>query len=75
MFPYCNICKFTWTSPDGKPYSWVDHVLIGKWQHPIIIVVRSFVGVGCDTDYYLVVTKVRERERETVSKYMNNAHV
>jgi hypothetical protein len=35
--------------------------LIDRRWHSIILDVRSFRGADCDTDDYLVVTKVRER--------------
>jgi hypothetical protein len=28
MFPHCNIHKFTWSSPDGKLYNRIVHILI-----------------------------------------------
>jgi endonuclease/exonuclease/phosphatase family metal-dependent hydrolase len=60
-FPHCNIHKHTWTSPDGVTYNEIDHVLIDKRRHTNILDVRSFKGANCDTDHYLVVTKLRER--------------
>ena len=39
----------------------VAFILIDRRWHSSIIDVRSFRGADCDTDHYLVVTKVRER--------------
>jgi hypothetical protein len=30
MFPRRNIHKYTWTSPDGKNYNQIDHILLDK---------------------------------------------
>ena len=61
MFPHRNIHKYTWTSPDGKTHDQIDHVLIGRRWHSSVMNVRIFRGPDCDTDYYLVIGKVRER--------------
>jgi len=61
MFRHRNIHKNTWTSPDGKIHNQIDHVLIGGRWHSSVLDVRSFKGADCDTDYHLVITKVRER--------------
>jgi hypothetical protein len=66
MFPHRNIHKFIWTSPDGKTHNKIDHILIDRRRHSSILDVRSFWAADCDTDHYLVVAKVRERQ--TVSK-------
>jgi len=52
---------YTWTSPDGKTHNLVDHVLIDRRWHSSILDERSFRGADCDTGYFLVVAKVRER--------------
>jgi hypothetical protein len=61
MFPHCNIHKFTWTSPDGKPQKQIDHILIERRRHSSALDVRSFRDADCDTHHYLVVAIVRER--------------
>jgi len=61
MFPHWNIHKYTWTFPDGKTHNQIDHVLIDRRWHLSVRDVRSFRGADCDTDHYLVISKVRER--------------
>jgi hypothetical protein len=55
MFLHCNIHKFTWISPDGKPHNHIDHTLIDRQQHSCVLEAGSFRAVDCDTDDYLVV--------------------
>jgi hypothetical protein len=61
IFLHRNIHKYTWTYSDGKTHNQMDHILIDRRRHRNILDVRSFRGVDCDTDHYLVVAKVRER--------------
>jgi hypothetical protein len=39
----------------------IDHILIDRRRYSSVLEVRSFRGVDCDTDRYLMVAKVRER--------------
>jgi len=48
-------------SLDGKTHNQIDHVLIDRRWHSNVLDGRSFGGVDCDTDHYLVIAKVRER--------------
>jgi hypothetical protein len=61
MFHHRNIRKYTWTSPDWKTHHQIDHVLTDRRWHLSILDVRYFRGADCDTDHYLVITKVRDR--------------
>jgi hypothetical protein len=61
MFHLCSIHTYTWTSPDGQMHKQIDHVLIDRRWHSSILDVRSFRGVHCDTDHYLVVAKISDR--------------
>ena len=59
MFPHRNFHKYAWTSPDEKIHNQFDHILINRRWYSSILDIRSFRGADCDTDYYLVVEKVR----------------
>jgi hypothetical protein len=61
IFPHPNIYKYTWTSLDGNTHNPIDHILIDRQRHSSVLDVRSFRAADCDTDYYLVVAKIRER--------------
>jgi hypothetical protein len=51
---------------DGKTHNQIDHILIDRRWHLSILDVRSFRGVDCNTEHYLVVANIRGRL--TVSK-------
>jgi hypothetical protein len=70
MFPFRNIHKLTWTSPDGNNHNQIDHILINRGLHSSILDVWLFRAADCDTDHYLVVIKVRDIL--AVSKQINH---
>jgi hypothetical protein len=48
-------------SPDGKTHIQINHILIHKRNHSIVVDTWSFRAADCDTYHYLVGSKVRER--------------
>jgi hypothetical protein len=52
-------------SSDGKTHNQIDHIMIDRRRHSIILDVRSFRAADCDNDHYLVVAKTK---RLAVSK-------
>jgi endonuclease/exonuclease/phosphatase family metal-dependent hydrolase len=51
MFPYRNIHKYTWTSPDGETHNQIDHILVDRRRHSNVLDVRSFRAADCDSDH------------------------
>ena len=50
-FPYRDIPKQTWTSPDRKTHNQIDRILIDRRWHSSILDVRCFRGADCDIDH------------------------
>jgi hypothetical protein len=49
MFPHSNINKYTCTSPDGKTHDQIDHILVGRRRHSIVLDVQAFRAADCDS--------------------------
>jgi hypothetical protein len=52
MFPHHNIYKYTWTFPEGKMHSQIDHVLLDRSQHSSVLYIRSLRWADCGTNCY-----------------------
>jgi len=61
IFPHRIIHRYAWSSPNGNTHKQAEQILIDKRRLSSILDVRSCRGADCNTDYYLVVAKVRER--------------
>jgi endonuclease/exonuclease/phosphatase family metal-dependent hydrolase len=60
-FQHRRIYKYTWKVPRQDICNQTDHVLINKRKAYTITDVRTLRGPNCDSDHYLVRTKIRQR--------------
>jgi len=69
-FQHRIIHKGTWKAPGQDICNQIEHVLINKRGASVITDVRTLRGPNCDSDHYLVRTKIRHK----ISKVKKGAY-
>ena len=79
IFPYKDIHKLTWRSPDGRTVNQIDHVLVnGNMRTSTgILDIRVMIGADIYGEHYLVKTRIhlklaRVEGRKNVREKFNN---
>ena len=60
-FQHRRIHKGTWKAPGQEISNQIDHILINKRRASMITDVHTLRGPNCDSDHYLVRTKLRHK--------------
>ena len=68
VFDHKDIHKGTWVSPDGSTINQIDHILVNKKFRSAIQDVRSMRGADCNSDHFLVRTRMKIRLCTKVKK-------
>ena len=72
LFPHRTIHKLTWTSPDGRTQSQIDHIIInGKWRRSLRDV-RVMRQADVGSDHNLLIAKVKLKLRKARKCNMQN---
>ena len=59
LFPHKRIHKYTWTSPDRKTTTQIDHICISRKWRSSLQDVRTWRGADIESDHMLLVGKIR----------------
>ncbi|KAL9979214.1 hypothetical protein ACROYT_G016844 [Oculina patagonica] len=68
MFPYKDIHKFTWTSPDKRTRNEIDHIAVNGIPKRSVQDVRAFRGANVGRDHNFVVGNIRLKLSGVVRK-------
>ena len=67
-FPYKNIHKLIWRSPDGTTVNQIDHFIVNsKWRRSLQDV-RTYRRADANSDYYLVAATIKLKLRRAVTQ-------
>lgn len=53
--------KITWTTPDQKTGTQIDHILINRRRQSSVKDVRTYRGICTDTDHFMVMATVKQK--------------
>ena len=74
LFPYHDIHKLTWCSPNGRDKNQIDHLMVnGTWRRSLLDV-RVRRGADVNSDHHLVTAvlnlKLRRTERRVLGRQL-----
>lgn len=69
LFPYGNMHKVSWMSPDKKFESQINHFAINRKWRISFLDTRSKSGADINSDHYLMVVKLRMKLRKLVDRF------
>lgn len=58
-FPHKKIHQVTWSSPDGRTYNQIDHILVDSRHGTNVCDVRSKRGADIGSDHYMVCARIK----------------
>lgn len=71
LFPHKDIHKYTWTSPDGRTRTQIDHICISRKWRTSLQDVRNKRGAMLHTDHHLVTADIKLKLAKGHSRRQN----